>query len=224
SLLADLRVEPVGEALLPGKPVAVGESWGADVDRLLEFLAPGGTLGHVPQEGGSQLLERTLRLGCGGLVDSLWNRRELDGLVTCTLMKVEGSAPNQRAIVQVEFRCRTSMDRTAQAQALRSAIEIRTGTQVEQQTSSFAVEGRGELVWDLGQNRAQSFRLVGNEEWTLVAVMRGADGLRSTQVFKLEGTGEQGYRAIEPTGEEPKSWTENPKEREESKEKDSLKD
>lgn len=164
--------------------LAVGDSWDIEVDMLADILVPGGRP-PIDFESDLQALE--------GVLDPL----ELPGVFQCLVGDGEGdigarvkSIEDGIAVIELTVDVTISSDKLEHVGALVEAA-LPDGATAEIQISEYttAIDGKGELAWDLAESRMSSFRFDAKVE---VEVVLGVDVTveGSDVVFEMRETRE----------------------------------
>ncbi len=160
--------------LLPGRAVAVGESWAVAPEHLGAALTHGGEIPLRFTKGADNAFVRSLALGIGGLLDPVFDG-PVGGDVRATLRAVDDGPEGRRARIDLEVDLRVDRDQTALVRR-RSGWDGDAGTQVQSSRLAWSLKGRGELVWSLAGARAISLTLTGAEEVGSRAVLTRSEG------------------------------------------------
>ncbi len=162
-LQADLSLS----ALLPGKSVALGESWSVDGAELGLLFEPGGDLGwSLPEESVKYLLPEILERDCEGSLE-LTLLEEEDSLARCSV--------------------RGELVRTTVSPGDLSEVPIVDGEATDTTIETWELEG--ELVWDLAAGILSRLEL-GGELTSSTRTLRDDDGEgpEYEHTFSVRGT------------------------------------
>lgn len=180
-------------AFLPSDPVEVGAQWEVDPRAFRDFLGPLGGMGFDLRPIGDLQLARTLRLGLGTHMHELFGG-DVEGRLTARYAgrrEVEGRSVGVIALT-AELSARA--DLTAQAMDYRTQLEREVGIRPLRVDVELALEGEGELLWDLEAGHLFSSSFEGSEKLSaeLEAGVEAAEGdeapERTHQSVRFDGS------------------------------------
>ncbi len=181
-------------AFLPGGAVEEGAEWEVDPRAFRAFLGPGGSLGFDLKPIGDLQLARTLRLGLGTHMHELFDG-DVDGKLTARYVgrrEVEGRT---LGVIALTADLEARADLTEQAMDYRTQAEREFGIRPLRVDVRLALEGEGEILWDLEGGHLAATSFEANEHLSAeleagVAAIEGDEGPpeRTRQVVRFDGS------------------------------------
>lgn len=168
-LLAGLSEDMDCRALLPGKPVAEGDSWEVTLAELQSLASPGGDLLILPEgtdTGEMQEVQDLFREEFESLAE------QLEGSCTCTY---EGQSKEQPELARIALALELTADLDL-ADAIREAMELAMSQAGEDEMPDIQIttavvtvdfEGTGVLLWDVKRNRMASLEVSGDASFSM---------------------------------------------------------
>lgn len=191
-LLEDLIEDMDLRVLLPAGEVKEGDEWEIPVKGLASVLAPGGNLQLMPEESGRDPMGMGNMSGMGSLSD--WLGEMLEGKATGTYAGTRKSDGATLGVIKIALDIKGSNDMTEMVQEAMSNADLPPeagNIEFDHMDIEFAMEGEGELLWDLEANRMHSFEISGPMKLTIdMAMKMSAQGqnLSIEQSMELSGT------------------------------------
>ena len=204
--------------LLPGKPVASGDSWSIELGYLRRVFAPGGNLKLVPA--GHNLFGRTMELGVGGdfadflgadvkgEVKALYKGRRDVALDEAGTQKLECG------VIELTLNLVVSADRTQLYRSAMPGEERREPSRLESCTVEYSFTGSGELLWDLANKHFHTLKLEGQEGFVATVWKARSDGKENHRLGQLSRySGPLVLEALceDGAGVDPSKASDNPK-------------
>lgn len=175
------------QALLPGKPVAVGDSWDVPAARLVDVLAPVGALSWRFMRGGDERFSRTALSGIGGPLNELFGGNAT-GAAKLAVVAFDTTGGADLARVSLEVDLVLERDQRDWQRRMRSPSELIAERDFDSAVSTYALRAKGELVWDVAQGRARSLTLSGPAETgTKLAMTDSTGSIVARQELALAG-------------------------------------
>ena len=193
SLLAedlDLR------ALLPDHDVHAGETWEIDPHKLVDVVAPGGRIPLRFTKGGDSFFIRSLMTGVGAATAELFGG-EANGKVVARCDGARTEKDAELATIALDVDIDLDRDQKNLAQRSMTRAELQDGYYVGEASIKWKLTGRGELVWNLGAGRFESFTLSCQQQVTGDLQLKNLHGGASQQILKMSG----GFHLAAATGE-----------------------
>ena len=148
------------QLLLPDEEVEVGDSWVVDLSEGQDLFAPGGRLGMKLDDAASgsfNLLDRE-DVVLVAMISLAELCEDMEGEVTATWSETREVDGRQLAVIQLELEVELEADLAEEFSELTSG-----GTYLQRDELVFevktALEGKGELLWDLEGDHFRSFEL-----------------------------------------------------------------
>ncbi len=159
-LLEDLFLEFDFTSLLPAEEVEEGVSWEVDPAKIVDVLAPGGNLKiDIEVEGEAQ----GLNSGPDASTDLRAVLGDIEGSVTATLTGFREAGDRQLAVIALAVDIESAKDLTEMSREMMSemgdSLPEGASMEVESFDSELALEGEGELIWDVAGGHFDSFSL-----------------------------------------------------------------
>lgn len=176
-LLETLEEDMDLRALLPGRPVAEGDTWSIDPGTFHCVLDPGGDMSLEDTEGETRDTTET----------DAQMRANMEGKFGATFQGVENVGGVRVAVIRLEVATRTHAQTALEAEAL---PEGWSGTDVVR--AEFELEG--ELRWDLDHGHALALELQGETGLEMSQEVSGDyEGERMAQAQTMSLAGEIGF-------------------------------
>jgi hypothetical protein len=172
ALLEDLEEDLDLRALLPGREVAVGESWTIDAQAFHSILEPGGDLKLQDEDETDS-----------GFADEQM-RANLAGEFQATLSGIRSESDRRLAAIALAVDVRSFSEEEMGEDELDFGGSGSNRTEVR-----FVLEG--ELLWDLTHGHAESFELSGENQLTMTQTMRAeieGEAVEQVHTMELNGT------------------------------------
>lgn len=157
ALLAGLQEDMDLRALLPRGEVAPGDTWDVDLKDFHSVMMPGGNVSLVPETTDAE----SMKMGGGGQSLSQLIGPELTGSVRATLASVKEIEGVPCARIDLEVQLHSQVDMTESARKAVEEGEAPDGIEIAKIDVEFALDGKGELVWDLSAGHFRTFELSG---------------------------------------------------------------
>ena len=165
TFLLDLDGDMDFLALTPAGAVEMGATWNIAPQQIRKVLAPGGNVLLTPRSGA--LFGRAMEMGLGGDFADFLSSQPTVEIATCTYKGVREAHSRRMAVVEVRLKFADLVDRTDLYYTARSKEEKREAAKLLGATIAYTLDGTGELLWDLEAQHVASFKLSGQETFSL---------------------------------------------------------
>lgn len=159
-LLEDLYLEFDFSGLLPTEEVEEGASWEVDPAKMVDVLAPCGDLKIDIEVDGDDM---GMSSGPDASTDLRAVLGEIEGSVTATLSGFREDGDRQLAVIKLVVEIESAKDLTEMSREMMSDMgdNLPEGASMEVESfdSELALEGEGELAWDVAGGHFASFSL-----------------------------------------------------------------
>jgi hypothetical protein len=146
--LAGLREDLGMRSLLPQEVVSEGAEWKLAPGVLQDVLAPGGDLSYEFEGTKDPLIARSLKQGIGANLHRAFGGEE-SGEVKAKWSRTDDVEGRKLAVITLEFKVQLARDLTDYTNSLRAVSELASGQNTIEARISLALEGGGEVRWDL---------------------------------------------------------------------------
>lgn len=161
-VLGELRADLDLAFLLPAEPAAPGQGWLVAPEALIDLFGRSGTLPYKLVPGKDDFLLRALDSGVAGALDQAFGGTA-EGAVQVTFRELRESDAGRIAVLDLACNVQYERDRTAYVQAKTVRQEVREGIEYRRAFLRLAVEGQGEVLWNLDENRPEGLSFEGLE-------------------------------------------------------------
>lgn len=161
--LARLSPDADLQALLPAEPVAAGARWEVPAAKLVDVLAPLGSLSWRFVRGSEDRFSRTAQSGVGGPLREFFGDRASGG-AKLVLVAFDTTGGADLARVSIDVDLALERDQREWHRMMRSPSELIAARDFASAVSTFELRAQGELVWDMANGRARSLTLAGPAE------------------------------------------------------------
>jgi hypothetical protein len=159
-MLEGLEEDMDARALLPGKEVAVGDTWDIDVKKLRPLLAPGGDVRIRPQmEGGEEAQMPTGMDNMGDLNKMLGEM--LEGKATAEYKGIEEKDGAKYGVIQLSIEIQSSNDMAEMISESMKEMPDGTSFEVDHVDVDFKMEATGRVLWDMASRHLGGVDLSG---------------------------------------------------------------
>ncbi len=186
ALLDGLEEDMDLRALLPNRPLAIGDTYEIPPTGLVGVLAPGGNLQLKPDDAEAQ------QMGMGSdqnLADMLG---ELTGSATGELLAVREEDGRRIAVIRLKIDIESARDMTEAMQTMMANNEdVPGGMDVQSADVEITMQLEGELTWDLAGGHFVSLELKGDFSSTVDVAMSmdpGNGPMNIEQTIGMSGT------------------------------------
>lgn len=182
---------PLGEdmdlrCLLPAEAAGVGSTWEVDAEDLVHLLAPCGEVQLRTAEGSDKRLARSIRFGLGGGLEyAFGGKSQADCSVTWKENRDVGGQSCAVLSVVLDGRFVGEKNEILGEDVLMG--EALRGARFDRIEIALRLQGRGEVLWNLDANQAQSMDLALAEDATLRVFEQGPDGRDVVQNLTMRG-------------------------------------
>ena len=170
-LLIDLEEDTDLRGLLPTGAVSEGDTWSVDSAFLMHLMGPGGNLKLAPNEAD---LPEGMGQNPGADLSFSDMLGEVEGDIECEYMGTREVEGRMLARIKVSIDITSANDLTEMIKEKMDEIDMGDqGVEMDFQSADveLAVEGEGELLWDLKAGHFVSFELSGDMEQTMDMAM-----------------------------------------------------
>ena len=163
-LLENLDIDMDLAVLVPGKEVAVGETWEIDVKGLKPLLMPGGDVGIRPEDpeaaGGGMMPGMDSMGDINDLVGDL-----LEGTATAEYAGMQELEGGTYAVIKLKINIESSNDMADKLAEMAQEMPEGMGEmKVEHMDMEFALEAEGQVLWDAAAGQIRMLTLSGKSK------------------------------------------------------------
>jgi hypothetical protein len=186
-ILPDLSEDLSLRSLLPAGPVAPGDTWELKPSVLGKLFGVGGKTNYDMKESAGYALLRTMRLGIGLHMESIFGA-EGEGKVNAMFTGTEEVQGRKLALIYLTFDVDVSRDMSDLAGSALSPVEMASGFRVESATVKLALKGSGILRWDLKAGHLYDTRDLHAAERVSTRLIQVREGAEGPESFEQELT------------------------------------
>lgn len=187
--LADLRADLDLLFALPPGPVETGDTWPLAPEALIDLFGRCGTIAYEELTDGDEFLLRALDSGLAGSMEQAFGEF-VDGTAQVEFREVLESDAGRLAVLELTCDVRYARNRTDYVKANTIRQEAREGIEYVDAFLKLEVEGTGQILWNLDEQRPAGLAFQGTETaYVRVAHTAPTDpeGIERSQDVTMQG-------------------------------------